>query len=66
MLEKALEGSTNTGHGCVFWAPWPRWAFSFIFQQFFYGLGLTGLPPRCVLGLYIGQFHLSVGVAARP
>ncbi|HEY6011561.1 MAG TPA: NrfD/PsrC family molybdoenzyme membrane anchor subunit, partial [Nitrospirota bacterium] len=64
MLEKALVGSKK------FWA----WIFFlgllalsgvyYYFQQFNYGLGITGLSRDVSWGLYIGQFTFLVGVAA--
>ena len=64
MLEKALVGSKK------YWA----WVFFlgalsivggyYYYQQFIYGLGLTGLHRDVTWGLYIGQFTFLVGVAA--
>ncbi len=64
MLEKALEGSKKYWAWVCFLGALSAMGVYFYLQQFFYGLGLTGLHRDVSWGLYIGQFTFLVGVAA--
>lgn len=64
MLEKALEGSKKYWAWVGFLGALSAMGVYFYLQQFFYGLGLTGLHRDVSWGLYIGQFTFLVGVAA--
>ena len=64
MLEKALEGSKKYWAWVFFLGALSAMGVYFYLQQFFYGLGLTGLHRDVSWGLYIGQFTFLVGVAA--
>jgi len=64
MLEKALTGSNRYwGWIAVLLAFMAAGALSYK-QQFFYGLGLTGMSRDVSWGVYIAQFTFLVGVAA--
>lgn len=64
MLEKALEGSKTYWAWLMFLGALALVGAYFYYQQFTYGLGLTGLHRDVTWGLYIGQFTFLVGVAA--
>lgn len=64
MLEKALEGSKKYWAWVFFLSALSAMGVYFYLQQFFYGLGITGLHRDVSWGLYIGQFTFLVGVAA--
>ena len=64
MLEKALEGSKKYWAWLMFLGALVLVGGYYYYQQFMYGLGLTGLHRDVTWGLYIGQFTFLVGVAA--
>jgi molybdopterin-containing oxidoreductase family membrane subunit len=64
MLEKALEGSKKYWAWVFFLSALSAIGVYYYLQQFFYGLGITGLHRDVSWGLYIGQFTFLVGVAA--
>jgi Ni/Fe-hydrogenase subunit HybB-like protein len=64
MLEKALVGSKKYWAWLAFLGALAVSGVYYYFQQFNYGLGLTGLSRDVSWGLYIGQFTFLVGVAA--
>jgi len=64
MLETALKGSRKYWGLIFFLLAIIGVGFIFYLQQFFYGLGITGMSRDVSWGLYIGQFTFLVGVAA--
>jgi len=64
MLEKALVGSKKYWAWLMFLGALSLVGAYYYYQQFTYGLGLTGLHRDVTWGLYIGQFTFLVGVAA--
>jgi Ni/Fe-hydrogenase subunit HybB-like protein len=64
MLETALKGSRKYWGLIFFLLAIIGVGFIFYLQQFFYGLGVTGMSRDVSWGLYIGQFTFLVGVAA--
>ncbi len=64
MLEKALEGSKKYWAWVFFLGGLAAVGLYFYYQQFMFGLGITGLHRDVTWGLYIGQFTFLVGVAA--
>jgi molybdopterin-containing oxidoreductase family membrane subunit len=64
MLEKALVGSKKYWAWLMFLGALVLVGAYYYYQQFMYGLGLTGLHRDVTWGLYIGQFTFLVGVAA--
>jgi len=64
MLEKALVGSKKYWAWLMFLGALSLVGAYYYYQQFMYGLGLTGLHRDVTWGLYIGQFTFLVGVAA--
>lgn len=64
MLEKALVGSKKYWAWLMFLGALALVGAYYYYQQFTYGLGLTGLHRDVTWGLYIGQFTFLVGVAA--
>ncbi|MBM4140418.1 MAG: menaquinol oxidoreductase [Nitrospira sp.] len=64
MLETALKGSRKYWGLVFFLLSIIGVGFIFYLQQFFYGLGITGMSRDVSWGLYIGQFTFLVGVAA--
>lgn len=64
MLETALKGSRKYWGLIFFLLSIIGVGFIFYLQQFFYGLGITGMSRDVSWGLYIGQFTFLVGVAA--
>ena len=64
MLEKAFVGSKKYWIWVLFLGALAVSGVYYYFQQFNYGLGLTGLSRDVSWGLYIGQFTFLVGVAA--
>ena len=64
MLETALKGSRKYWGLIFFLLSIIGVGFIFYLQQFFYGLGVTGMSRDVSWGLYIGQFTFLVGVAA--
>jgi [DsrC]-trisulfide reductase subunit P len=64
MLEKALVGSKKYWAWVCFLGALAVSGVYYYYQQFNYGLGLTGLSRDVSWGLYIGQFTFLVGVAA--
>ena len=64
MLETALKGSRRYWGLIFFLLAIIGVGFIFYLQQFFYGLGITGMSRDVSWGLYIGQFTFLVGVAA--
>src|SRR5512140_3475388 len=64
MLEKAFEGSKKYWAWLIFLGALSMVGAYYYYQQFTYGLGLTGLHRDVTWGLYIGQFTFLVGVAA--
>ncbi len=64
MLEKALEGSKKYWAWVFFLGGLAAVGCFFYYQQFRFGLGITGLHRDVTWGLYIGQFTFLVGVAA--
>ena len=64
MLEKALVGSKKYWAWLMFLGALSLVGAYYYYQQYTYGLGLTGLHRDVTWGLYIGQFTFLVGVAA--
>ncbi len=64
MLETALKGSRKYWGLIFFLLAIIGVGFIFYLQQFFYGLGITGMSRDVSWGVYIGQFTFLVGVAA--
>ena len=64
MLETALKGGRKYWGLIFFLLSIIGVGFIFYLQQFFYGLGITGMSRDVSWGFYIGQFTFLVGVAA--
>lgn len=64
MLEKALTGSRKYWGWIILLLAIIGVGFFFYLQQWFYGLGITGMSRDVSWGLYIANFTFLVGVAA--
>ncbi|HIJ59759.1 MAG TPA: polysulfide reductase NrfD [Nitrospirae bacterium] len=64
MLDKALSGSKTYWGWIIFLLAIIGAGMLFYLQQFFYGLGLTGMSRDVSWGFYISQFTFMVGIAA--